>query len=202
MEGVAGPDQIRPAAYAVAHNARHAELHRLVHHEAPRLGVERWKHQYVGDGIDVSEFFLLLKAERIARTTALPQASKPLCMSDRPGSAAILRIRLADSGSWDHGIMVTLKASENRSRSLRRHAIPQVRPSRSVGRERERRASTGVCRITSAAPCVRMACPSANARGWSLGGQNPNLRTGVIHGGKSPPLISFPIRSIEKENKL
>ncbi len=40
MEGVAGPDQIRAAAYAVAHNARHAELHRLVHHEAPRLGVE------------------------------------------------------------------------------------------------------------------------------------------------------------------
>ena len=104
-------------------------------------------------------------------------------------------------GSWDHGIMVTLKASGYRSRSLRRHAIPQVRPSRSVGRERERRASTGVSRITSAAPCVRMACPSANAWGWSLGGQNPNLRTGVIHGGKSPPLISFPMRSIEKENK-
>ena len=40
MEGVAGPDQIRAAAYAVAHDARHAELHRLVHHEAPRLGVE------------------------------------------------------------------------------------------------------------------------------------------------------------------
>ena len=36
-----------------------------------------------------------------------------------------------------------------------------------------------------AAPCVRMACASANARDWSIGGQNPNLRTGVIHGGRS-----------------
>ena len=36
-----------------------------------------------------------------------------------------------------------------------------------------------------AAPCVRMAYASANARGWSIGGQNPNLRTGVIHGGRS-----------------
>ena len=36
-----------------------------------------------------------------------------------------------------------------------------------------------------AAPCVPMACARANARGWSIGGQNPNLRTGVIHGGRS-----------------
>ena len=36
-----------------------------------------------------------------------------------------------------------------------------------------------------AAPSVRMACASANARGGSIGGQNPNLRTGVIHGGRS-----------------
>ncbi len=36
-----------------------------------------------------------------------------------------------------------------------------------------------------ATPCVRMAYASANARGWSIGGQNPNLRTGVIHGGRS-----------------
>ena len=36
-----------------------------------------------------------------------------------------------------------------------------------------------------ASPCVRMAYASANARGWSIGGQNPNLRTGVIHGGRS-----------------
>ena len=33
--------------------------------------------------------------------------------------------------------------------------------------------------------CVRFGCASANARGWSIGGQNPNLRTGVIHGGRS-----------------
>ena len=38
-----------------------------------------------------------------------------------------------------------------------------------------------------AAPCVRLAYASANARGWSLAGQNPNLRTGVIHGGRSVP---------------
>ena len=36
-----------------------------------------------------------------------------------------------------------------------------------------------------AAPCVRLAYASANARSWSIGGQNPNLRTGVIHGGRS-----------------
>ena len=36
-----------------------------------------------------------------------------------------------------------------------------------------------------AAPCVRFGYASANARGWSIGGQNPNLRTGVIHGGRS-----------------
>ena len=36
-----------------------------------------------------------------------------------------------------------------------------------------------------AAPCVRMAYASANTRGWSIGGQNPNLRIGVIHGGRS-----------------
>jgi hypothetical protein len=35
-----------------------------------------------------------------------------------------------------------------------------------------------------AAPCVRLEYASANARGWSIGGQNPNLRTGVIHGGR------------------
>ena len=27
----------------------------------------------------------------------------------------------------------------------------------------------------------------AYARGWSIGGQNPNLRAGVIHGGRSAP---------------
>jgi len=37
-----------------------------------------------------------------------------------------------------------------------------------------------------AAPCVRFGYASANARGWSIGGQNPNLRTGVIPGGRSP----------------
>ncbi len=36
-----------------------------------------------------------------------------------------------------------------------------------------------------AAPCVRMAYASANARGWSIGGQNPNLEKSVIHGGRS-----------------
>ncbi len=30
-----------------------------------------------------------------------------------------------------------------------------------------------------------MAYASVNVRGWSIGGQNPNLRTGVIHGGRS-----------------
>ena len=29
-------------------------------------------------------------------------------------------------------------------------------------------------------PCVRFGCASAKARGRSIGGQNPNLRTGVI----------------------
>ena len=36
-----------------------------------------------------------------------------------------------------------------------------------------------------AAPCVRMAYASANARGWSIGGKNPNLENSVIHGGRS-----------------
>ena len=36
-----------------------------------------------------------------------------------------------------------------------------------------------------------MAYASANARGWSIGGQNPNLRTGVIHGGRSADLSVF-----------
>ena len=30
-----------------------------------------------------------------------------------------------------------------------------------------------------------MACASANARGGSIGGQNPNLEKSVIHGGRS-----------------
>ena len=40
-----------------------------------------------------------------------------------------------------------------------------------------------------AAPCVRFGYASANARGWSIGGQNPNLRTGVIHGGRSLEIV-------------
>ena len=35
-------------------------------------------------------------------------------------------------------------------------------------------------------PLVQIDYASANARGWSIGGQNPNLRTGVIRGGRSP----------------
>ena len=33
--------------------------------------------------------------------------------------------------------------------------------------------------------CFVVGPASANARGWSIGGQNLNLRTGVIHGGRS-----------------
>ena len=36
-----------------------------------------------------------------------------------------------------------------------------------------------------AAPCVRLAYASANARGCSIGGQNTNLENSVIHGGRS-----------------
>ena len=50
-----------------------------------------------------------------------------------------------------------------------------------------------------AAPCVRMAYASANARGWSIGGQNPNLRTGVIHGGRSKRTCTF--ESIDKPGR-
>ncbi len=35
------------------------------------------------------------------------------------------------------------------------------------------------------AQCLGIPAPGASRRGWSIGGQNPNLRTGVIHGGRS-----------------
>ena len=35
------------------------------------------------------------------------------------------------------------------------------------------------------APCVRFGYASANAQNWFIGEQNPNLSTGVIHGGRS-----------------
>ena len=50
-----------------------------------------------------------------------------------------------------------------------------------------------------AAPCVPMACARANARGWSIGGQNPNLEKCVIHGGRSvTPLTRSRTRAIQR----
>jgi len=39
----------------------------------------------------------------------------------------------------------------------------------------------------AAALCGCYGCASATTQGWSVGGQNPNLKIGVIHGGRSPP---------------
>ena len=51
-----------------------------------------------------------------------------------------------------------------------------------------------------AAACVRIAYASANARGWSIGGQNPNLRADVIHGGRSILAVSiFQLRRVRHE---
>jgi hypothetical protein len=36
----------------------------------------------------------------------------------------------------------------------------------------------------AAALCGRLGYASATAQGWSVGGQTPNLKTGVIHGGR------------------
>ena len=40
-------------------------------------------------------------------------------------------------------------------------------------------------RLGAVAFVYRFGCASANTWGWSIGGQNPNLRTGSIHGGRS-----------------
>ena len=52
-------------------------------------------------------------------------------------------------------------------------------------RKRFPRMSLPKKRAFPTAPCVRFGYASASALGWSIGGQNPNLRTGVIHGGRS-----------------
>ena len=41
-----------------------------------------------------------------------------------------------------------------------------------------------ICAL-AAAKCLGLPAPGASRRGWSIGGQNPDLRTGVIHGGRS-----------------
>ena len=41
------------------------------------------------------------------------------------------------------------------------------------------------CNERLSTPCVRISYASANARAGLIGGQTPNLRTGVIHGGRS-----------------
>ena len=38
-------------------------------------------------------------------------------------------------------------------------------------------------------------CASATTQGWSVGGQNPNLKIGVIHGGRSHDSNDFLIAS-------
>jgi hypothetical protein len=43
----------------------------------------------------------------------------------------------------------------------------------------------------AAALCGCYGCASATTQGWSVGGQNPNLKTGVIHGGRSKPENSW-----------
>jgi transposase InsO family protein len=47
----------------------------------------------------------------------------------------------------------------------------------------------------AAALCGRLGYASATAQGWSVGGQKPNLETGVIHGGRS--LFSEPLYAVE-----
>ena len=50
------------------------------------------------------------------------------------------------------------------------------------------------------APCVRFGYASANAQNWFIGEQNPNLSTGVIHGGRSPPLEPTPQKLTYRTN--
>ena len=45
-------------------------------------------------------------------------------------------------------------------------------------------ANGAICAL-AAAKCLGLPAPGASRRGWSIGGQNPDLRTGVIHGGRS-----------------
>jgi hypothetical protein len=45
----------------------------------------------------------------------------------------------------------------------------------------------------------RLDYASATAQGWSTGGQNHNLKTGVIHGGRSTPTSNWSPRAGENQ---
>ena len=87
------------------------------------------------------------------------------------------RRREAESAQWHHPQEGVEVRDEQATKRALRDEMTQKQVPWAIAPRYRRRGS----------PMRSLRLRRASARGWSIRGQNPNLRTGVIHGGRSRP---------------